>query len=672
MSQKSGLFLLFLLSLALFESGRRGVADEPSVQIAVSPEKELNRIDRRVYGQFLEHLYNAVNNGLWGDLVRNRSLEMAKHISSDQSEWTNRERYDLQEESERTGDVRYWNLDPKITRWRSGDARNSSKYVRFQAEGVMTQKEFRFVSGETYDWSCWVRGFGTFEFLPAAGQGEVRFSGAFEPVSVQSSEWTKYSGHFTAEGTTDFGEIHLKFQPLSEKSLDIDQISVMPESWLKNFDGMRPDLLQAIEAIQPPTIRWPGGCYASAYRWKSGIGPQDDRVSHPMEYRNDIDVNSFGTDELMKLCRRIGAEPILVVNLGTREWTNRVGKAGENIDWFQDICDWVEYCNGSADTFWGAKRAAEGHPEPYRVLYWEIDNEVNPNTTTVEEYVKILRDLVPRMKAVSPEIQVIVSGSWNTEQIDWDRRLIRDAGDLFDYLSTHCYVQPSDYATAPPRNLAFFDARRDLILGGEHPNIRIYQSEWNAQSIDWRNGLYAAGFLIAAERSGDIVSLCSPCLFLRGHQGVDWNNSLINFDHKSWFPAPNYVVMKLWRGHYAPIRVDLSSDAPEFLGDAPALNAIAAKSSDGKTVYLKIVNTAAKEIPLSLSINEREIDSVSAQTVTPDQAPSEDAAAKLDKRNSLLRPNVISAKPLPCARQGAAIELQLPSFSATAVTIKLK
>ena len=44
---------------------------------------------------------------------------------------------------------------------------------------------------------------------------------------------------------------------------------------------------------------------------------------------------------------------------------------------------WVNYTEATyrnikltATDEWGAKRAANGHPEPYNVKYWEIDNEM--------------------------------------------------------------------------------------------------------------------------------------------------------------------------------------------------------------------------------------------------------------------------------------------------------
>ena len=44
---------------------------------------------------------------------------------------------------------------------------------------------------------------------------------------------------------------------------------------------LRPDLLQAVRDLAPPFIRWPGGSFASTYKWKDGIGPQVSRPYTP-------------------------------------------------------------------------------------------------------------------------------------------------------------------------------------------------------------------------------------------------------------------------------------------------------------------------------------------------------------------------------------------------------
>ena len=75
-----------------------------------------------------------------------------------------------------------------------------------------------------------------------------------------------------------------------------------------------------------------------------------------------------------------------------------------------------------------------------------------------------------------------------------------------------------------------------------------------------------------------------PALFLR-KQGVtnSWDNALINFDQKSWFPAGNYVVMKLWRDSFAPHLLTVE-------GPQRPLNFVATRSADKQTVFLKVVN----------------------------------------------------------------------------------
>jgi hypothetical protein len=45
------------------------------VALSVEPDKVLGRIDEKIYGHFLEHIYHSVNGGLWGEMIWNRSFE---------------------------------------------------------------------------------------------------------------------------------------------------------------------------------------------------------------------------------------------------------------------------------------------------------------------------------------------------------------------------------------------------------------------------------------------------------------------------------------------------------------------------------------------------------------------------------------------------------------------
>ena len=84
----------------------------------------------------------------------------------------------------------------------------------------------------------------------------------------------------------------------------------------------------------------------------------------------NIDQSSFGTDEFLQLCNRINSEPVMVVRIGFDR------PASEHAAILQEAVDWVAYCNEPATGKMGSQRAANGHPEPYNVKYWEIDNEM--------------------------------------------------------------------------------------------------------------------------------------------------------------------------------------------------------------------------------------------------------------------------------------------------------
>ncbi|MDO4575692.1 MAG: alpha-L-arabinofuranosidase C-terminal domain-containing protein [Planctomycetia bacterium] len=555
-------------------------------------------------------------------------------------------------------EIRYWRTTGDVV-VKNGDARNSQRYVRFNGTGTLSQKNYALEKGEHYDYSLWLR-----------GKGSVTFQG--QEYAVNAEDWTKISGTFTVAESTNDGSLNIALSPADGKALDIDQVSIMPRTWKEKYHGFRPDLLQAIKEIQPELIRWPGGCYASAYRWKDGIGPQDDRGSYPIELWNDVDVNSFGIDEYMKMCELVGAVPHMVVNVGTKQWQKMAGTEGQNIDWLTEACEWLEYCNGPVTSRWGAVRAKNGHPEPYNVKYWEIDNEVHPNFDPEASYVAILKELVPRMKAIDPTITIIACGSWTGNRNRWDSEIVKQAGDLFSYLSTHQYDNPKGYAVNPYNNRRFFESRREIIANSGHPNVKMFDSEWNAQCIDWRTGLHAGGILNCFEQVGDVLKIASPALFLRHTSARAWNNAFINFDHTGWFPAPNYVIMKLWREHYAPNRVELVSTSAPLCGENPIVNAVATKSEDGKTLYVKVVNNQMEDAVMNVTFNDVEIVSATAQVVTPKLEAGEKADAKLLKQNTMAEPHAITPQPLSVSGDGNRRSVTLPSLSAAVITVHVK
>ncbi len=544
-------------------------------------------------------------------------------------------------------EARHWRVSgPGKASIESKDALNSSACVRIvgdTGETGLTQDEFCVRTGETYEGSLWARG-------SATGLAVRLLSGkqmiAEQKLDAPGKDWRELK--FELRPQVSDSNAVLQVAVSSRADVAIDQVSMMPVSW-KAKGGFRPDLLQAVAGLKPPIIRWPGGCFASPYRWKDGIGPQHQRRVTRRELWDDLDINSLGTDEFIALCRLVGAEPLLVVNIGTTEWNLDAGTH----DFLQDVLDWIEYCNGPADSKWGKVRAANGHPQPYNVKYWEIDNETWG--MGVDNYIAAVNRFAPAMRKADPSIKLAACGSGGFN-LDWNRRIINSCGQGIDYLSIHHYESPDRFADGPGNYERFIGQTGEIITQSANPKLKIYCSEWNAQSTDWRTGLYAGGVLNGFERCGDVFEIGGPALFLRHVSATAWDNAFINFNQGSWFPAPNYVVMQLWRNHYAPNRIEIT-------GGSDRLNVVATKSGNGRTLFVKCVNPrqVAAEVSLGLPASLKPA-TATMQVVAP---------GSLQARNTLAKPDAIRAESGQVQMDAGTARFNLPPLSAAVVTIKL-
>jgi len=170
------------------------------------------------------------------------------------------------------------------------------------------------------------------------------------------------------------------------------------------------------------------------------------------------------------------------------------------------------------------------------------------------------------------------------------------------------------------------------------------------------SGLYAGGVLNGFERCGDVFEIGGPALFLRHVSATAWDNAFINFDQNTWFPAPNYVVMQLWRNHYAPHRVEIT-------GGSDKLNVVATKSEDGRTLYVKCVNPRPAGAEVSLSLPEGLKPAMATMQVV--------APGSLQARNTLAKPDAIRAAPGQVQVDAGTARISLPPLSAAVVTIRL-
>ncbi len=218
------------------------------------------------------------------------------------------------------------------------------------------------------------------------------------------------------------------------------------------------EFLKRVRPMRITFLRYPGGCNADVFNWKDTIGPLDQRKDI-INYHNGTSrgIAKFGVDEYLRFCEQEGMVPIITTaflkdrpeNVDPNDHPNGIRHkyvfsylktAPERV---QLAADWVEYCNGSVDTRWGKRRAANGHPTPYNVKYWEIGNEsYGPDpvgSCKPEEYAHAFPRYVKAMKARDPSIQIVMNGAGSA---DWNEPLLRIAGKYADAFQFHIYRTP--------------------------------------------------------------------------------------------------------------------------------------------------------------------------------------------------------------------------------------
>jgi alpha-N-arabinofuranosidase len=206
-------------------------------------------------------------------------------------------------------------------------------------------------------------------------------------------------------------------------------------------DGWRRDVIDLVRRLGITTVRYPGGNFVSGYDWEDGVGPRDQRPERRDLAWRSIEPNLIGTDEFMAWAGLVGVEPILAVNLGTRD----AGAAR----------DLVEYCNAPVGTRFADQRAANGHARPYGIRTWCLGNEMDGpwqiGHTTAADYGRRAADAGRAMRLVDPSIELVACGSSGAGMPtfgSWETTVLEVAGDVVDHVSLHAYYDPAAYETA--------------------------------------------------------------------------------------------------------------------------------------------------------------------------------------------------------------------------------
>ncbi len=271
-----------LLSKAVQAGGEAKIA-----VLLVDTDRVTTPIDKRIYGQFLEHINHSVEDGLFAEQIRGAGFEGEDF----KTYW---------ESSSDRGEVEIANVE----------FQNGAKSVRLRVEGgraAIRQGRLFLDAGVKYEGSLWLKlekGSPHLTLLVKSSNGGQIAS---LPLAIKGPAWQEVAFAFSNPARDTQASIEIA--ATGKGSILLDFISMMRAD-VRRDAMLRPDLLEALGGLRPSFIRWPGGSFASTYKWKEGIGSYAERGYHPNTYWGGYsDYYGFGTDEFLGLSARSAPSP---------------------------------------------------------------------------------------------------------------------------------------------------------------------------------------------------------------------------------------------------------------------------------------------------------------------------------------------------------------------------
>ena len=379
-----------------------------------------------------------------------------------------------------------------------------------------------------------------------------------------------------------------------------------PGSERSDARGFRTDVLDLVRPLDVPLLRFPGGTVTKIYHWKHGIGPKADRPKRPNLIWGGNIAYGFGTAEFITYCREIGAEPMLVVNMAT-------GTP-------EEASEWVEYCNGTGDTYWANLRRQHGYPEPFNVKYWGIGNEESAAPDAgrhwdADRYVYDTWQFAKLMKLQDPTVRLTIVG--DTRDQAWNERVLDELHPITDNFAVHFYAVPNDTTYASfLRSVYQYDAYLDTLrtqlaalpaeggltrwyrFPGRGEPVKLAVDEWGIWNMDspkgrgtyrleypfhWGHALGTAAFLHMFHRNNDIIELATWA------QTVNVLAPIMTSPDSAWTQTV-YVPLREYRRRMMGRNVPVSVTAPDTDGAPSALDVIASVSEDGRSLTVAAIN----------------------------------------------------------------------------------
>ncbi len=395
-------------------------------------------------------------------------------------------------------------------------------------------------------------------------------------------------------------------------------VSLFPPTYNNRSDGNRLDLMKMLVDMKPKFLRFPGGNFlegpliTDAFPWKQTLGALENRPGHrgSWGYRPS---DGMGLLEFLQWCEDMGADAVLGVYAGYSLNGDHVDAGPLLQPYVDDALEEIEYVIGDVNTYWGAKRAADGHAAPFKLTYVEIGNEdwfdrSGSYNGRFNQYREAIEKKYPQLICIS----TIADAQYPDLKVTTGKRPT--------VLDEH-YYRTSWEMWANASQYDKYDRNGPKIFVGE------WATREGAPTTNMNAALGDAAWMTGMERNSDIIVMsCYAPLFVNVNTATptapkawQWDSDLIGYNALSSYGSPSYYVQKIFSQYLGnkivPTTAENMSTQPRPLTRRDSIQGIttpqnvptvfysASMDENSGTIYLKLVNTTAKKQAVQINLN---------------------------------------------------------------------
>jgi len=632
------------------------VANSFAAKFTVDAGHPAGKVSPRLYGLMTEEINHCYDGGLYAELIHNRAFldntNEPVHWSAVQGDGA-------------TATIALDTTSPLNDKLTSSLRVNVTAASKEHGAGVANSGYWGIpvLPKTRYRATIWARAEEGFAgpMMVAIVSNDGRTNYATGKISKLSSKWNRYEVTLKTRSVTPTDKARFAITLDRPGTVWLSLVSLFPPTWNDRPNGFRKDLMQMLVDMNPKFLRFPGGNYLEGntietrFDWKKTLGPIEERRGHPCPwgYRS---TDGMGLLEFLEWCEDMNAEPLLGVYAGY-SLRGMYVKPGPDLEpYVQEALEEIEYVIGDVSTKWGARRAKDGHPKPFKLSYVEIGNEDWFDKSL--SYDGRFAQFHDAIKAKYPHLKTISSvGKEQPERLHVHSRKP-------DMMDEHYYRSTDEFLRMSPDYARNYDRSGPEIFVGEwaaHEDAKIKPWSPGARqqppTPSMKAAIGDAVFMAAMERNSDIILMqCYAPLFVNVNPGArQWRPDLIGYNAISAYGSPSYYALQMFSRHLGDEILPTESTESSVQGCA---------TRDRKTgeIFLKLINPQTNAESITLEFKGVASTSSKANVIT--------LAAGPEETNSIDHPRNVVPKTTSISGVAPQFTYTLPPHSVVVMKIK--